>query len=149
MPHVFEIERLVDAPVTKAWPVVSDVVGYADVAPNLSRAEVVSGEGQGMVRRCYDTKGKGWNETCSLWEEGYRYQMVVDTAAPDYPYPMKAMQGAWSVEPAGDATRIRMRFEYTLKGGPLGKLMGFLMRPVFAKVCNELLDNWEKKILGK
>ena len=43
--HRFAMERCVEAPADLVWAVISDVVGYAEVAPNLSRAEILEGEG--------------------------------------------------------------------------------------------------------
>jgi len=75
-----ETARIVEAPTDIVWDVVSDVTGYADAVPGLSRAEVVAGSGEGMQRRCYDAGGRGWSETCTLWEEGHRYAFKVDTS---------------------------------------------------------------------
>ena len=142
---VYEIERRVAAPPDVAWPVVADVVGYADVAPNLSRAEVLEGEGAGMRRRCWDTRGRGWNETCTVWEEGRRYSFSVDTS--DYPYPFARMAGTWSVDDAAGGSVIRMLFDYEPKYGPLGRLADRLfVRGKFEAVSRKLLDNWERRI---
>jgi hypothetical protein len=42
-----------------------------------------------MLRRCYDGRGRGWDEVCTLWEEGRRYQMRVRTET--YPFPLRQM----------------------------------------------------------
>ena len=73
--------RIVPLEPEVAWQVMIDHEGYADVAYNLSKVEVVSGRGLGMCRRCYDTSGRGWGETCTLWEEGRAYAFSVDTHA--------------------------------------------------------------------
>ena len=137
---VFETERFVAVPVARAWAVVADVVGYADAAPNLTRAVIEAGEGLGMRRRCWDTAGRTWTEQCVLYEEGRRYAMAVDSA--DYPFPMRAMEGTWSVEPAGSGTLIRMRFEYEPQGGALGRLAMRALRPQFRRLTETLFDNW-------
>lgn len=87
----------VEAPQEAAWEVVSDVAGFGDVAPNLSRAEVLEGTGEGMQRRCYDKGGRGWDEVCTLWEEGRRYEMRVRTET--YPFPLRQMFRASAVTP--------------------------------------------------
>lgn len=86
---VLEFSRPIRAPRDSVWSVISDLVGYADVAPNLSGAEIVEGSGEGMKRRCWDTSGGTWMEECTRWEEGRRYEMTVDTS--DYPYPFRTM----------------------------------------------------------
>lgn len=141
----FQIERLVQAPPEAVWPIISDVEGYADIAPNLSRAEIITGEGADMQRRCWDTQGGTWREQCVLWEEGRQYSMQVDTS--DYPYPFSKMQGTWGLEPHADGTCITMRFEYQPKYGPIGLLLDWLyIKPTFSRICEQLMDNWQRKI---
>jgi hypothetical protein len=52
----FVIERLVQAPKDVVWAVVSDVVGYAEIAPNLSKAVI-------EVRRHRHLAGKRRSQT--------------------------------------------------------------------------------------
>jgi hypothetical protein len=68
--QTFEMERHITAPRAVAWAVLSDLDGWGEHAPNLSKTEVVEGQAEGAVRRCYNNAGKAWNETCSLWEAG-------------------------------------------------------------------------------
>ena len=138
------VERMVQAPVEVVWSVISDVVGYAEVAPNLSKAEIMSGDGLGMCRRCYDSQGRGWNETCVLWEEGHRYSFVVDTS--DYPYPLTKMQGTWGLVERPEGVLITMCFDFMPKYGPIGWLWTQLSKPAFRHICEVLLDNWKVKI---
>ena len=143
--NVFEISRLVHAPKEIVWEVISDVEGYADIAPNLAKATILSGEGQGMVRQCWDTRGGTWRENCILWQEGRAYSMQVDTS--DYPYPLLSMQGTWSLAEQADGVLITMRFEYQMKYGMVGWVMHeALFRRQFPKICEELLDNWQAQI---
>jgi ribosome-associated toxin RatA of RatAB toxin-antitoxin module len=94
-----------------------------------------------MVRRCYNNAGEGWSETCTLWDPGHRYTMEVDTS--DYPYPLCKMRGTWAAEDDPAGTRIRLRYEYELKYGVAGRLLGLAMRPVFARTCRKMLDSYE------
>lgn len=135
----------VDAPVEAVWDVISDVVAYAEVAPNLSHAAIESGEGAGMVRRCWDTQGGTWQEACGEWVPGSHYTMIVDTS--DYPYPFTTMAGRWAVEPEGSGSRIVMRFDYGMRYGPLGALLGRTLVPrKFTPICERLLENWVSRI---
>jgi len=142
-------KRFIAASPAAAWPIISDHVGYADVADNLSKVDVVRGNGLNMQRRCFDLRGRGWNETCDLWQAGQRYSFVVDTAAPDYPYPMKALRGTWGVEPAVGGCVIEMIFEITPKYGAFGRFfVGKAMKPKFDQVCQRLLDRWADRIVA-
>ena len=143
-------ERTVQAPPHIVWQVISDLEGYADIAPNISKAQVLSGQGQGAIRRCWDPKGQSWNETCTLWDEGRAYTMVVDTTAPDYPYPINHLQGTWGMEETEDGVRITMQFDFEVKYGMVGRAMtALVLKRQFNKICAELLDNWEREIANR
>ena len=116
----YQTARKTDAPRADAWAVLSDHSGWGDHAPNLSKSEVVAGSGEGAVRRCYNSAGQGWSETCTLWQPGTRYVMEVDTS--DYPYPLSVMRGTFDVNDAGNGSIIRLRFDYKVKGGPAGRV---------------------------
>ncbi|MEM7022358.1 MAG: SRPBCC family protein [Pseudomonadota bacterium] len=139
--------RTVDAPASRVWSVVSDHEGYADVADNLSKVEVMDGDGLGMVRRCHDTKGRSWAEKCVLWEDGRRYSFVVDTTAPDYPYPIAELRGTWGLEPGAEGTSIVMEFQLRPRQGILGNLLTRAMVGPFERTCDRLLTNWQNRIL--
>ncbi len=126
----------------RVWKVMSDHEAYADVADNLSKVEVLGSAGPDMRRRCTDTQGRSWTETCMLWEEGQAYAFQVDTAAPDYPYPIAALTGHWSLTAEGHRTRIRMRFDVTAKPGLMNRMVLRLMAAPFARVCDRLLQRW-------
>jgi uncharacterized protein YndB with AHSA1/START domain len=138
----FEITRHIDAPRESVWEVVSDAANLADHAPNLSKTEVLAGTGEGMVRRCYNKGGAGWNETCTVWQPGERYTMEVDTSV--YPYPLSRMKGTCEVRDQDQGTLLRLRYDYEVKYGPVGSVLAVLLRPSFARTCRKMLDNYER-----
>lgn len=139
--------RIVPVSPEAAWKVMTDHQGYAEVADNLSRVEVVSGHGLGMCRRCYDTRGQGWSETCTLWDEGRAYAFSVDTQAPDYPYPLRELSGVWRVEPADGGSRVTLEFVARARWGVLGQLMLRLLARPAERICLRLLERWEAVML--
>jgi len=143
----YQTTRKISAPRADAWAVLSDHSGWGDHAPNLSKSEVVAGSGEGAVRRCYNSAGQGWSETCTLWQPGTRYVMEVDTS--DYPYPLSVMRGTFDVDDADNGSIIRLRFDYKAKGGPAGLVLGVLLRPVFARTCKRLLDSLEEAAVSR
>jgi hypothetical protein len=145
--QTFEIDRYIAAPRAHTWEVLSDLDAWADHAPNLSKTEVVDGAAEGAVRRCYNNSGKGWSETCTLWQPGRRYVMEVDTS--DYPYPMTLMRGTFSVDDEFPGSRVTLRFDYQFKGGPLGPVAGVLARPMFARTCKRLLSSIEADSIAR
>jgi ribosome-associated toxin RatA of RatAB toxin-antitoxin module len=144
----FVADRVVQAPAEQVWVVVADVAGYAQVAPGLRHVEILQGDREGLRRRCYDARGRGWNETCTLWEPGRRFQMRVDTAS--YPFPLRQLlrsfQGTWSVDPLPEGTRISVQFDAEPRLGLLGRLA---VRAIGRKAQHDLirlLDNYEHAI---
>ncbi|WP_198162256.1 SRPBCC family protein, partial [Methylosinus sp. R-45379] len=144
----FALERVVQGSIDRAWNVVSDVARYAEVADTLHSSQIVSGEGLGMVRECEDDSGACWLETCTRWEPGRAYAFDVDTTAPRYPLPLKAMRGDFEVE-ALDASRtlVRIRFSFTPRGGLMTE---HLLALVFAMrgdaVVGGILRRWARLI---
>lgn len=124
-------QRTVQAPADVVWDVISDVERYAEYAPNLSHAEKTSA-GLTPARRCYDTRGRGWNEACVLWEEGKQYSYVIDTS--DYPYPFIQMKGTWGMDHTPD---VPFFFKY---------LVHWRVRMIFTPIVEKLMDNWESEI---
>lgn len=137
--------RVIDAPAPEVWPMVADVGGYAEVAPNIAFSTVLSGNGETLVRRCGDHDGGTWEEHAALWDEGRAYAFDVQTRADGYPYPFQTLRGEWSVEPRGERSEVQMRFDFTLPGGILGELMAAVaMVPRFEPVVEAILDTWQQ-----
>lgn len=142
----FRFIRSVNSERATVWKVISDLNNYHNIAPNIDETRVVSGEGEGMVRTC-SHGGNSWSETCTVWEPGQKYSFLIDTAAPDYPYPLKFLQGTWGAHPSGNGkTNIEMLFEFEYKHPLQALLIHPFMGSWFSGVCEELLDNWEKEI---
>lgn len=137
------------APASRVWRVMSHQESYADVADNLSKARVVEGDGEGMVRQCWDLKGRSWTETCTLWAEGRAFAFRVHTEAADYPYPIAGLAGEWSVESRTSGSEIKMVFTVEPKAGFLNRLLFKVMAAHFAKTCNRLLIKWVEIMEGQ
>jgi hypothetical protein len=120
----FALQREVRASADRAWSVISDVAGYAEVANNLRSSKIISGEGLGMIRKCEDNNGACWLETCTRWEPGEAYAFEVDASGPRYPFPLKTMRGDFEVDPIEPLrTVIRVRFTFTPRGGFMTELL--------------------------
>lgn len=144
---VASVRRTVSASPDTVWKVMNDHPGYADVADNLSKVEVVSGEGQGMLRRCYGTKGENWTETCDLFNEGQSFGFKVHTEASDYPYPIEDLQGRWSVTPVENGAEFAIDITARPKGNALARLLFSLAtRLTFQKVLINLADAWSDRM---
>lgn len=133
---------MTQASAERVWQVMSHQEAYADVADNISKVEVTGGSGTSLERRCFDNDGKSWSESCTLWDEGRAFAFRVHTEAPDYPYPIAALAGEWSLSPMSDGTQIQMIFRVTAKPGLMNGLLFRLMAAPFSAVCDRLLQRW-------
>lgn len=141
--------RTFEAPVEDVWAVVSDAGGYHLVVDTLEYTEITAGQGKGMTRHCVDTKGREWNEVCTLWEESRRFAMTVDVES--YPAPFRAIfkevVGTWIVEPEGERTKVTMRFDGSTKLGPIGKAAVAAMGR--DSVIDGIFEGYERLIEGR
>ncbi|MGF1647068.1 MAG: type II toxin-antitoxin system RatA family toxin [Kineosporiaceae bacterium] len=141
--EVVEVRGRIEAPPGTVWPLIADHDLYGRLAPGLASVEVVSEPGEALRRRCTNSQGSGWEETCTLWEEGRRFAVEVDTS--EYPYPIGRMQGLWQVDPDPSGSLVTLRLaaqpHSTLRGG----LMAILLRPVMSRALRRVLDGWRER----
>ena len=143
----FHVGRKVNASASHVWTVMTDHPGYADVASNISKVEVVSGEGVGMQRRCYGPKAENWLETCNHFEEGRAFGFRVHTEAPDYPYPIAELTAVWTVVPADTGSEFSIRIEAMPSGGFLARaLFGLVAGAKFKAVLIDLAEAWAERM---
>ena len=142
---VFKLQRRVKARKDMVWRVISDAGSLAEVAPHISRVDILEGEGVGLRRRLYDRQGDSWIEECVAWDEGSSYTMRVDTST--YPFAFKKMQFTWSVEEQPHNVLIKMRHHFTPKYGALGRLILRLrFQRRFEETCQQLMESWIRVI---
>lgn len=142
---VFKLVRRVKFPAHAVWPVISDVVGFGELSPNLGRCEIISGERVGMRRRNYDRNGRMWDEICIHWEDGRGYTMLVDTG--DYPYPYLKMQRTISLEERSGDVLIGIEYMYKPKYGVAGKVLDRIFgRRQLEKTAERLLENIVRRV---
>ncbi|MEO1159917.1 MAG: SRPBCC family protein [Pseudomonadota bacterium] len=141
------VRRAVAAPAETVWEVMTDHPGYADVASNISKVEVLTGEGIGMTRRCFGPKGENWTETCDHFEDGRSYGFRIHTEAPDYPYPISDLKGRWSVAPKGAGSEFSIEIEAKPKGGIVSRtLFTWMAKRQFKSVLVDLADAWSRRM---
>jgi ribosome-associated toxin RatA of RatAB toxin-antitoxin module len=142
----FRFTRKVRSDRNRAWEVISDLENYHNIAPNIDETHIVSGEGEGMVRTC-SSGDHSWSETCTEWKPGEQYTFLINTSAPDYPYPLKYLRGTWGLNTISDSiVEIEMVFEFEYKHFIQSIIVHPFMGSWFRKVCENLLDNWKQKI---
>ena len=141
------VKRSVRAPKETVWTVMTDHPAYADVADNIAKVEVLSGDGLGMKRRCYGPKGESWEETCDLFEPGHSYGFRIHTEAEDYPYPFAELSGRWTVNETPVGSEFDIEIVATLKGNAASKwLFATMAKPQFKGILIDLADAWANRM---
>jgi hypothetical protein len=130
------VERKSAARPDALWTAVADHELFGRLAANLDRVEVVSGAGEGMERRCVARGGRAWSERCTLWDDGRRHAVEVDTDG--YPYPL-ALVGCLSYvdDSGGDHHRVGLLFQFQARPGLRGQLAVLALhlgRPVLVRI---------------
>lgn len=143
---IIEASRHLPVPPHRVWPLLTDDRLYGRLAPNLSSVEVISQPGETLRRRCTSTSGRHWQETCTLWDEGRRYAVEVDTSA--YPYPLTVMRGLWQVDPRSPGSTITMRFALQATPTIRGGLFVLFMRLMFGPALSRIFKGWEREALS-
>ncbi len=142
---ILEVDKRVKGELETIWDILTDTEGFAEVAPDINRVELVSGEAKGMVRRIHHKSGRSWEEECKEWEPHSLFSMQVDTA--NYPLPVSYMRRITSIEQKQKNIVLKIRYEYTPKYGPLGFFMDkHQVRPILKIFATQLLDNLANKI---
>jgi ribosome-associated toxin RatA of RatAB toxin-antitoxin module len=135
--------RVVDAPATVVWDVVTDHDLYAEVAPNLATVEVLDGEGVGMVRRCVDTDGNEWTESCTRWDDGRGFAVAVDVEHSEFHrHLFDRFEGEWSVSERPDGVVVTIRFDFEPRYGPFGALVSWYVERRASPILDAILDRW-------
>jgi uncharacterized protein YndB with AHSA1/START domain len=118
------VQRTIDAPADQVWAAVADAGGYHRFATGITDTTVDGPTGEGMIRVCTDDRGGQWAERCTLWEEGLRYRMTVDTSSYPAHYRMLLQEFAqtWTIQPTPDGTRVTLAFDGSVKLGIIGRL---------------------------
>lgn len=144
------MHRTVDAPIAVVWDVVTDHDLYAEAAPNLSSVEVVEGDGDGMVRRCVDTDGNEWTESCTRWEEERGFAVSVDVGRSDFHRRLfSRFDGEWRLEERDDGVRMTIAFEFEPRYGPLGALVSKFLAYKAPGIIEPIFDGWEAEIRSR
>jgi carbon monoxide dehydrogenase subunit G len=144
--ELVQASRMVSTPPDRVWPVLSDHTLFGRLAPNLSKVEVINEPGERLKRRCTNTAGRGWTETCTLWDNGRRFAVHVDTRT--YPYPLELMRGLWQVDevPGGHNSRIIMRFAYQATPTIRGGLFAIALHILFPRSLRQIFQGWQKTL---
>jgi ribosome-associated toxin RatA of RatAB toxin-antitoxin module len=144
------MHRTVDAPRAVVWDVITDHELYGNVAPNLSSVAVVEGAGEGMIRRCVDTDGNEWTESCTHWDESHSY--AVSVHVDDSVFHRRffnRMDGEWRLSEHDDGVCITITFDFDPRYGPLGVFISKYFAYKAPGLIEAIFDDWEAEIRSR
>lgn len=150
-PTTLTVERDIACPAEDLWPVMLDHDLYARLAPNLSKVGRFRNADDGSVqRRCWDVRGKHWDETRTDWEPGRRYAVDVHTGAAGYPYPLTALRGAWTVTPHGPGrSTVTICFEFQPEATASGAAFAAVLAGTGPAMMRRILKGWEAEAVRR
>ncbi|WP_236639738.1 SRPBCC family protein [Salinigranum halophilum] len=123
---------------------------YGEVAPNLSSVAVVEGTGEGMIRRCVDTEGNEWTETCTNWEERRAYAVSVHVENSVFHKRFfTCFDGEWRLSEHDDGVRITIAFDFEPRYGPLGVFISKYFEYKAPGIIETIFDGWEHEIRSR
>ncbi len=148
--RVVEVTQVIEGERSQVWDVMIDPEVYAALAPNLSKVGAFSTQAESAERRCWDVRGKHWDESLTTWQPGQSFAVEVRTDADDYPYPLTQMRGRWSVAEAGaDKSLVTVRFEFE----PQASMAGIAFAEALARsgtlIMRRIIRGWQDEVAAR
>lgn len=146
--RTIEISRELKVSDADLWKVVSDVLSYYKYNPTVDDIDPLgnSAASEGLVRLCKNSDGS-WQETFTSWDPGNSYSFKTNTQHPDYPYPLKVMDGTVIVKKntSEQTSIVTIKFDYQFKNSAYDFMGDNILRRRMSKALNETIDNWERE----
>ena len=140
----------IDATPEAVWTVLGRFMHIDDFAPQVKSVDALTdgADGVGSKRRCHFDNGTSLVEEVTEWEanRGYRVRLS-DMAA----MPLHEAQAEIEVEPLdGGRSKVTWSFDYRVKYGPLGWLLGqTMMKMMMGKIIDGNLQGLAEKVAAK
>lgn len=130
----------VDAPKDAVWTILADLGGIQKFHPGVRKSYYTTEQHEdvGAARVCELLPMGVIEEKAVEWKDGDYYVLTIDPLKKAPPF--KKAYGRLATQEEGTGTRVTMTLDYTLKFGPLGKLLDAAMvRPRMQKVVPTVL----------
>jgi Polyketide cyclase / dehydrase and lipid transport len=138
--EVVAVQTGIEATPATAWAIATDHELFGRLAPNLSSVTPTGPNSAELSRSCVNRKGQTWHEECTLWREGERFDVNVDTT--NYPYPIAEMRGSWWTHNATPTT-VGMDYHYRPLPGLYGRIFAAAMQAAFPFVLRRITRGWK------
>lgn len=145
--RTIQISRELKVSDADLWKVASDFLSYYKYNPTIDDVALIKNNTapEGTVRLCKNSDG-AWQETITNWNPGTSYSFKANTEHPDYPYPLKKMDGTVTIERTqGDKTIVTLKFDYQFNNSALDFFGDTPLRNRMTESLNQTIDNWERE----
>lgn len=138
---VIKYSREYDLDAETMWKVVGDFSNVHKVHPAVKSVDLLTPQenGLGAQRRCNFYGGGSVEEEITAWNDGrmtYKVDILTGTV------PLKTGVAVFKIEPivsGKNKSKVSVNFDYKVKYGPIGHLMGaYIMKPQFTGIFEKL-----------
>jgi hypothetical protein len=131
---------LLDLTPQAAWAKLRDLRLAPHYVPGLTGCQFHPGptEGLGASRRVLRKGGQYLDESVVQWREGTGFVLRLHQGDNDSPFPFRQASFSYALQAEGDATRMTLAMNYSLRGG---RLMELILGKAFNKVVRQIAEN--------
>ncbi|CAI8702146.1 Polyketide cyclase [Pseudomonas sp. IT-P258] len=140
MPAIASHSVLLDLPPQAVWAKLRDLSLAPHYVPGLTGCQFHPGamEGLGTSRRVLRKGGQYLDESVVQWQEGTGFVLRLHKGGNDSPFPFRQASFSYALQADGNATRITLQMNYSLRGG---RLFERLLAKSFNKVVQQIAEN--------
>jgi len=126
-----------NASASSMWRIVRAADSIHQFSAQLRESSMVAGDNDadGLVRECWDTRGKRWREALTIDDEHRRLEAVLLADRPDFPFSFRRMEGGWTVEPVPDGCVVWLWWDLV----PKRRWTAFMIMPLLASTLRPSL----------
>ncbi|MFY0729754.1 SRPBCC family protein [Pseudomonas sp. NFX15] len=140
MPAIASHSVHLDLTPSAAWAKLRDLSLAPHYVPGLTGCQFNPGSTEGLSasRRVFRKGGQYLDESVMQWQEGIGFRLMLHKDSNGSPFPFREASFSYALQPEGNATRITLQMNYSLRGG---RLMEWLLAKAFNKVVRQIAEN--------
>ena len=145
----FERAHTIDATPEAVWAVLGRYMHIDEFAPLIASVDALTQgqDGLGSKRRNRFRNGTSVVEEITAWNPGKGFTVRLSEMAA---MPLREAHSAVSIEPEGERSRVTWTFDYRVKYGPLGWLMGqTMMKLMMGKIIDGNLKGLADRVRSR
>lgn len=145
----FQRSHIIDATPDAVWAVLGRFMHADEFAPQISSVDALTdgADGMGSKRRNHFENGTSLVEEVTNWKPGEGFTVELSDMAA---MPLHVASSTVMIAPVGGRSKVTWTFDYHVKYGPLGWLMGqTLMKIMMCKIIDGNLKGLADKVVAK